>query len=649
MSDFFHTQLAAWPLAARNVTALDHVEQRQLTLSGCPCHVTLQFNPARIRSTVAKVDAHSLSERPCFLCAAHRPAEQQVLDFYGYDLLVNPYPILAEHYTIASREHRPQTLTPSVVADMQAMARTLGSEFIVFYNGPHCGASAPDHAHLQAGRSAGIPLIDYVRQLMLPTGTHTLAPLGFNIHVGVDTVPPIETDDLNVVVLVNERQQTLYLFIPRARHRPACYYSTDEAQRMVSPGALDMCGLVITPRHSDYEQLTPAEVKAILQECGQAAPEPVISVGITPASEADITLHADGFSLQAVTIGKQFHWEQQEEQRFQGVLRLVPDGDIRWAVNDIPLEQYLTSVVSSEMNAHAPIEFLKAHAIASRSWLLAQLTRKQRQPSTADMHETRQGDTLIRYYDRADHTLFDVCADDHCQRYQGTRRITPTAAHAVADTRGLVLACQGEVVDARFSKCCGGRTERYATCWDDAPHPELASVADPYCYDAHPALLATVLNGYDTATTDYYRWTVAYTQPELADLVARKSGIDFGAIVSLTPISRGPSGRISQLRIEGTRRSLTVGKELEIRRLLSPTHLYSSAFDVEAEGTCKVSAGNTTGEPYTVPARFILHGSGWGHGVGLCQIGAAVMATKGADASAILNHYFPQACIEKLY
>lgn len=656
MTAFFQSQLASWPLAAAGCEGLHDVVTRHVDLPGCACPVTLQFNPARIRSTAAKVDARSLAERPCFLCAGNRPAEQQALDFFGYDLLVNPYPILAEHYTIASREHRPQTLTPSIVTDMQAMARTLGPDFIVFYNGPHCGASAPDHMHLQAGRRQGLPLIDHLVGLPLTDGVHTLAPLGFEVIVGVNVTPAIPGDDINAITVAlptaaADKAHVLTIFIPRRKHRPACYHLDGNAQRLVSPGALDMCGLVITPRREDFDALTAPELASILRECG-CWHEPIISVGIMKARTIAAEQHEGFFTLHGVTIGKQFHWEQQESQRFEGTLRLVPDGDEQWAVNDIALEKYLQSVISSEMNPNAPYEFLKAHAIVSRSWLMAQLERKRRIRNTVDVHETRTAERLIRYYDNADHTLFDVCADDHCQRYQGLTRITNDAAlRAVAETRGIILTYDGQVVDARFSKCCGGRSETYDTCWDDAPHPELCAIVDApadgataYCDTHDEALLRLILNSYDTATHDFFRWQVRYTQEALSALIHRKSGIDFGQIIALEPVERGLSGRIRQLRIVGTRQTLIIGKELEIRRTLSDTHLYSSAFDVEP----LYDDVPSTATP-RIPTAFLLTGRGWGHGVGLCQIGAAAMASQGHDCLTILRHYFPTSTIEKVY
>ena len=660
MTDLFASQMDQWPQARQGHDALRQVLTRTIEASCSPsassastddCPFVLQFNPARIRSTAAKVDARSLAQRPCFLCAEHRPAEQrsQFLQFVDeqtgeartYDLLVNPYPILEEHYTLASCTHQPQMLTSAIVGDMQRLLALLGDEFIVFYNGPHCGASAPDHLHLQAGRWQGVPLVEWVLRQRWGRGVHRLSPLGAAVELHVGAAPVPTTDDVNVVALRQE-DVPMYIVIPRRHHRPPCYAAEGSAQRLVSPGALDMCGLVVCPRREDFEALTRDELVAILRECGEWL-EPVISVGILKAREVRYEQHADSFTLHGVTIGKEFHWQQQEEQRFEGRLRLLADGDEWWAIDDIGVEDYLKSVVSSEMNAAAPLEFLKAHAIVSRSWLLAQLERRrsgknETKATAAAAAVSDSADEVIRWYDHDDHTLFDVCADDHCQRYQGLARITDAARRAVAETRGMVLTYGGRVVDARFSKCCGGVSERYETCWDDTPHPELASVSDcdetGQCFCSTPSdeLLRTVLNSYDTATRDYYRWQVRYTPDELGALIARRSGIDVGTVEALEPVERGVSGRLSRLRIVGSKHTVVVGKELEIRRWLSPTHLYSSAFQVERTGT-----------------HFVLHGSGWGHGVGLCQIGAAVMGSRGYTCQQILEHYYPTCRVERIY
>lgn len=338
------------------------------------------------------------------------------------------------------------------------------------------------------------------------------------------------------------------------------------------------------------------------------------------------------FTIYDVVIGIGFHWERKESQTFQGNLRIIiEDGQLR-AINDIDVEDYLLSVISSEMSGSATFEFLKAHAVISRSWLLNRMTTAKQ---SADTISHVSQDKVIRWYDHDDHTLFDVCADDHCQRYQGISRAKEDAERwqrvqkVINATRGQVLTYGGKVCDARFSKCCGGVMEEYESCWDATPHPYLVAKPDPYCNTRDVRVLAQVLNNYDQETIDFYRWTKEYSKAELSELIARKSGIDFGEIQDLIPVLTGPSGRIIELNIVGSKRSLTVGKELEIRKWLSESHLYSSAFTVEKQED-----------------RFILHGRGWGHGVGLCQIGAAVMGDKGFKYEEILEHYYPNAIIE---
>jgi stage II sporulation protein D len=371
------------------------------------------------------------------------------------------------------------------------------------------------------------------------------------------------------------------------------------------------------------------------------------------------------FSLFGVTIGKRFHWERPEDQIFPGdlVFQAHPDGTVT-AINEVPVEEYLRSVISSEMNAQAPTQFLKAHAILSRSWLLSSLERRRKGEEPAESTQPAvmtQGET-IRWYDGDDHDLFDVCADDHCQRYHGVTKITSgEARHAVEDTRGKVVTYRGTVCDARYSKACGGLTELYSTAWGDRDMPYLKSICDgsghhravsseeeaerwilsapeAHCHTADKELLTRILPDFDRETDAFFRWTVTYTQEELSAIVNEKSGLDFGDIRALVPLSRGPSGRIRRLRVEGSRMSVVVGKELEIRRWLSRSHLYSSAFVVTTE---KDRSGKAES--------FVLRGAGWGHGVGLCQIGAAVMASQGFQAEDILTHYFTDIAVEAVY
>ena len=365
------------------------------------------------------------------------------------------------------------------------------------------------------------------------------------------------------------------------------------------------------------------------------------------------------FLLYDVVIGLNFHWERKEDQQFKGVLRLIRENGAVRAVNRIAVEDYLVSVISSEMSATSSPELLKAHAVISRSWLYAQLNRKET-VQNGTMGWKTDGET-VRWYAREDHTLFDLCADDHCQRYQGlTRALNPNVEAAVEATRNLVLKNDGEVCDARFSKCCGGVTERFSACWENVDYPYLAAFRDcesggplpcltteegarewientpeAFCSQPSGEVLSQVLNNYDRETPDFYRWQVCYTQEELSRLVRERSGIDFGTVEELQPVERGASGRIVRLRIIGTLCTEIVGKELEIRRWLSPSHLYSSAFVVDKN----IVGGKV---------QFVLKGAGWGHGVGLCQIGAAVMGAKGYGFKEILAHYYPDALLEEI-
>ena len=360
----------------------------------------------------------------------------------------------------------------------------------------------------------------------------------------------------------------------------------------------------------------------------------------TPSAEERLFVPAEqgaSFTLKDVVIGIGFHWERKEEQTFCGALLLkMEEGQVR-AINVVPVETYLTSVISSEMSANASLELLKAHAVISRSWLMVMMEGRRKkeegrcQLPTASYHEQLSENSIIRWYDSEAHTGFDVCADDHCQRYQGiTRQSNPQVVEAIEATRGLVLTYEGKICDARFSKCCGGMTEVFESCWENIRHTYLVAKEDPYCNTKDKRILSQVLNNYDQETVDFYRWDVHYTTDELSELVGRKSGIDFGRILDLVPMQRGASGRIISLKVVGEKRTLTVGKELEIRKWLSESHLYSSAFEVE-----KTADG------------FILHGKGWGHGVGLCQIGAAVMGDQGIPYDEILTFYYPHAELTK--
>lgn len=379
------------------------------------------------------------------------------------------------------------------------------------------------------------------------------------------------------------------------------------------------------------------------------------------------------FELQDVTIGINFHWERKEVQRFKGELKIIVEDDRLTAINIIPIEDYLTSVISSEMSATASLELLKAHAVISRSWLLNKLKVANGKlkvimhpDNTANFELSTLPSQLIKWYDHEAHKNFDVCADDHCQRYQGiTRTSTPQAIEAVFATRGEVLMYEEEICDARFSKCCGGAFEEFQNCWENVKPPYLIGQRDSktetrlpdltkeaeadkwirtsptaFCNTHNKQVLSQVLNNYDQETTDFYRWRVCYSQQELSELIHKRSGIEFGKIIDLIPVERGTSGRLVRLKIVGTLRTLIIGKELEIRRTLSSSHLYSSAFVVDKE---------YKEDEKEIPSRFILTGSGWGHGVGLCQIGAAVMGEQGYKYKEILSHYYPGSAIEQQY
>ncbi|WP_073346755.1 SpoIID/LytB domain-containing protein [Bacteroides congonensis] len=386
------------------------------------------------------------------------------------------------------------------------------------------------------------------------------------------------------------------------------------------------------------------------------------------------------FELQDVTIGINFHWERKEVQRFKGELKIIVEDDKLTAINIISIEDYLTSVISSEMSVTASLELLKAHAVISRSWLLNKLKieneklKNKMQPDSAAISQfSILNSQFIKWYDHEAHKNFDVCADDHCQRYQGiTRASTSRAIEAVSATRGEALMYKGKICDARFSKCCGGAFEEFQNCWENVRHPYLIGQRDSqttnklpdltieaeadkwirtspvaFCNTQDKKILSQVLNNYDQETADFYRWKVSYSQEELSELIHKRSGIDFGKIIDLIPVERGTSGRLVRLKIVGTLRTLTIGKELEIRRTLSNSHLYSSAFVVDKE--YKEEDREYKEEEQKIPSHFILTGAGWGHGVGLCQIGAAVMGEKGYKYEEILSHYYPGSMIERQY
>ena len=752
LTDFFHNQLNQWQDVARRFEELKGVQTREVGSA------LAQFNPARLVSTGAKIDKATLAKRPCFLCEKNRPKEQIVLPFgNGFDILVNPFPILPVHFTIPSRHHQLQEIAENYV-QIHRLLRAY-PQLMIFYNGPKCGASAPDHLHFQAGTSGILPLQrdwQRLRETSVPllklNGTEGIYEIKDYICPAFAIVSqtemnnvklfsylyealPLKDDEtepmMNIVAWRSEEGFVSVVF-PREKHRPDCYSVEGEAQCLVSPGSLDMAGLLILPRQRDFEQMTAERAEAILCEvslsdeamlgvvkqiCNRAIDiafddwmqEPVVSVGIVSGDEIHFQLNgtytignkevtgkqtvtlkggrvlwnstdytelcftpqADNvsFTLEDVTIGVDFHWERKEAQTFLGRLRFVVDKDKLWAINELPVERYLASVISSEMSATSSLELLKAHAVISRSWLLVQMRRRkaiEMGVQTASAPVKVSDEEGVVWYDSDAHTLFDVCADDHCQRYQGiTKATSPHVEAAIKATRGQLLMNGKEICDARFSKCCGGVSEEYEYCWDNTHKPYLLSVVDnaplgtaptidltdektaqkwilsapeAFCNTNDVKVLSQVLNNYDQETQDFYRWTVDYTQAELAELIRRKSGLDFGEIIDLLSLTRGKSGRITRLKIVGTKLTRIIGKELEIRRTLSESHLYSSAFVVERSEIVN-----------DVPQHFRLIGAGWGHGVGLCQIGAAVMGERGYRYDEILHHYYQTAAIKAQY
>ena len=758
ISRFFNRQLEKWDDARHRFRDLKHVETIKLSEE-----LRLQFNPARIVSTGAKIDKKTLGERPCFLCEKNRPKEQmsQQID-ERFHLLVNPFPILPVHFTIPARKHQPQAIYKNY-GEMHRFL-SLHSELMVFYNGPKCGASAPDHLHFQAGTSGILPLqtnwqrlsrnltdvislndeekIAVVRDFIVPAfviiskseeSDETL------FHRLYKSMPMRgdETEPMMNIIAWRKEDEYISVVIPREKHRPEAYFAEGDAQVMVSPGALDMSGLIITPREEDFHKLTEESATTILQECGISTEkmnsivtklktskeaetetatlynngkQPNVTVGIVSGQKihfslnkpylakgetvmgeqvvefseggvlwngnqySKLTFHpqsADAsFSLSDVTIGVNFHWERKETQTFLGTLRFVVEADKICAINELPVEKYLESVISSEMSATSSLELLKAHAVISRSWLLAQMKKRREVAASGNnfFSFVKKDDMLIRWYDREDHTIFDVCADDHCQRYQGiTKETSPHVAEAIRQTLGQVLLDGEDICDARFSKCCGGETEEFQYCWEDTPKSYLTAVRDlvlgvkneeysslqdeataerwirsnppAFCNTTDKKILSQVLNDYDQETADFYRWKVTYSQEKLQQLFEEKLKMNFGAILDMKAVERGKSGRISKLQIIGTEKTFTIGKELEIRRALSDTHLYSSAFVVDKYDK----------DEQGVPQRFEIIGAGWGHGVGLCQIGAAVMGEQGYAYNDILLHYYQGAEIKQLY
>ena len=750
--EFFNEQLAQWSEARQRYEDLAKVQTRDLQ------SLRVQWNPARMVSTGAKIDAKSLEKRPCFLCSANRPQAQfsepleDATNGDRYELLVNPFPILPMHFTVPLNEHEPQRIDGHYTMIHQLTAKF--PDLTVFYNGPRCGASAPDHLHLQAGTGDLLPLrqhwsslqnqlkivfalndddsVALLRDFVVPAFVirsknaendrrlfeklyHQLSIINYQLSI-------IRDEPMMNIVAWREADTMVSVVFPRRKHRPDCYFAEGDDQMLVSPGALDMAGLIITPRQQDFERMTATKAEEILQECAidevsaQKIAEkialdndtvkkidckaqnsvPTVTVGIVSAQEIKFSLNGaysvngievegaqvatmakngifwnetthnelifkplsddSSFTIEDVTIGVDFHWNRKENQTFRGTLRLIINDGKILVINELSVEQYLESVISSEMSATSSLELLKAHAVISRSWLLAQIEGKKMISEAENSKESIQNlkfkiqnSSLIRWYDREDHALFDVCADDHCQRYQGITRITnPLVAEAVSATRGQILIYSSpniqhptSICDTRFSKCCGGRTEEFQYCWEDTVKPYLTSVECPYCHTQDAALIRQVLNDYDQETPDFYEWTETISSEQIAAWLRTKHNLDLGEIIDLIPLERGKSGRIWKLKIVGTKGSFTIGKELEIRRTLSDTHLKSSWFEVEKVEKLE--------NKHPSPTTFLLKGKGWGHGVGLCQIGAAVMGENGKKYDEILKHYYKNAELKTIY
>lgn len=692
---FIKDQLSVWPLAAANFRALKKCETKHVKVGGLNCLV--QFNPERVASSTANTDPEVIAARKCFLCDGNRPPEQFHLKFEGrkgrgYNIQVNPYPIFPAHLVIVRDKHLPQAIWHHF-PDMLDFAQQY-RDYTVFYNGPGSGASAPDHLHFQAVPRHLMPLEEAVDAFLDAPGeplgkvkdatlyrfngfcngvyalkaltSKSLAKLFYQLLDCVECEDNPEEPKFNLFAYVKDSEYRTFV-VMRDKVRSHHYYAEGPDHLTISPGAADMAGVFVAPFREDFDKVTEAQLEEMLSEVAVSdeqqrmiewrltRTQPKIDVGLLTADEITFEIVSDGagpqkvrwcdgriayngmlydelffdsrtrstlfaepsFILHDVVIGIDFHWQQKRTLKFAGGLKFIVDGDKIVAINHIGMENYLLSVISSEMKSSCPLESLKAHAVISRSWLLARVR---------DYAGWRRGAEI-----EVPHSNFHVCADDHCQRYQGlTMAAGNNVRRAIDETWGEVLRYEGEICDTRYSKCCGGRTELFSTCWEDKDYPYLAVVEDPFCDCENKEILSTVLNDYDTETRDFHDWTVKYSRQELSELVKSRTGIDFGTVQSLEPVETGPSGRIKYLRIVGSKHTETIGKELKIRRALSDSHLKSSAFTVTVEGDS-----------------FILKGKGWGHGVGLCQIGAAVMASEGYSYRQILNHYYPGAEIEK--
>ena len=685
LNKFIKDQLSVWQLASSNFRALKTAPSREVDVFGLKCRI--QYNPRRVISSTADTSPAAIASRKCILCADNRPKEQFHLGFEGrkgrnYHIQINPYPIFRGHLVIVRDEHIPQEIWHHFPDMLDFAARY--KDYLVFYNGPSSGASAPDHLHFQDIRKHNLPLEEVVVEFLdhpgeplatmkdaslykfdgyargvfalKATTSKSLAKLFYRLLDCTDRGKGEEEPMFNLYAYVKNGEYRT-IVVMRSAKRSHHFYSEGADHLTISPGAADIAGLFVAPFREDYDKADTALLEELLSEVCISEDEQnmivwrltrhqeKISVGLLSAKEIRFEIISDGagpqtvkwhdgrisyngmlydelyfdsmtlstlfaeasFILYDVVIGIDFHWQQKRTFKYAGGLKFIVEGDRITAVNCIGMEDYLMSVISSEMKSSASIELLKAHAVISRSWLKARLKDH-----------------------KAGHEHFDVCADDHCQRYQGlTMAVGDDVCRAIDRTWGQVLEYGGDICDTRYSKCCGGRTELFSTCWEDVDLPYLQSVEDPFCDCENSSILSQVLNDYDLHTADFHDWTVQYTTDELSELVRTRTGIDFGTIVALEAVARGPSGRIKYLRITGTLREEVIGKELAIRKALSSSHLKSSAFEIEK-----------------TPDGFVLKGRGWGHGVGLCQIGAAAMAAQGYDYRQILSHYYVGAEIK---
>ena len=729
ISKFVGDQLSRWTLACNNFRALKNVKIKTMDIGGL--QVKLQFNPARMISSAAKLTKEDIAARKCFLCRENRPSEQIMIKFEGrkgkkYHILVNPYPIFPDHLVIAMATHTEQSIWKRYV-DMLDLAKKY-QKYTFFYNGPRSGASAPDHHHFQGAPQELIPLemdVDRCLKMKDPvleqvaslqdaelyhyrrftTGVFVVrsdtaksaAKLFYRLLDCAD-IPEGEKEPLINLFSYYKDGEFRSIVVFRSRHRSHHYFSDGPDHLTMSPGCADMGGVFIVPVQKEFETITQELLSEMVAEVSipQQEQELIIhrltrtqkslEVGIMSGQEIEFEILSDGagkrkavikdgkieydgalydelyfeapnpstafaqesFMLAGVTIGKQFHWQRKENQVFAGALKIIVDRDNLLAINVIGVEDYLLSVISSEMSANCSLELLKAHAVISRSWVMARMEQGREDAASEQPVVDKEADVVeyVKWYDHQEHKLFDVCADDHCQRYPGLTRATgENVRKAVDATWGQILTYGGRLCDARFSKCCGGVMEKFSTCWEDKDYPYLQPLPDTadhkhggriFCDTADPAVISQILNGYDRQTQDFMSWEAEWSREDVSRMVAGKSGVDLGMIQQFIPLERGESGRIYKLEIKGDKRTLIVGKELEIRRLLSDSHLKSSAFDIEY-----ILDGNPSDASSW--DHVILKGRGWGHGVGLCQIGAAVMASEGYAYTQILSHYYPSS------